>query len=189
MSVARAKAKAKDKDGEQTALEKKQLFGKEIGTLQATMFTMEQQCMMLEQAATQVETASTMKAGQQAMAAQQAMTGGVSPKEVAAGGRPAAGGGKAAQLIAAAAKKFQARAFDPILRRFGWDRFDRGFWGQLDVALVQSPTSVAAMSGSCGVVEAEIQKFAQQMLANMGQTDPATGACVHRDSHRVPGRR
>ena len=53
------------------------------------------------------------------------------------------------------------------------------------MALVQSPTSVAAMSGSCGVVEAEIQKFAQQMLANMGQTDPATGACVHRFPSRA----
>ena len=37
------------------ALKKKKLLDKEIGTIQATMFTMEQQCMMLEQATTQVE--------------------------------------------------------------------------------------------------------------------------------------
>ena len=116
VSIARAQAKAKDKDGEQMALEKKQLFDKEISTIQATLFKMEQQCTMPEQAAAQVE---AVKRGQQAM------TGGVAPKEAAAGGRPAAGGGKAAQLIAAAAKKFQARAFDPILKwRFGSEPFD-----------------------------------------------------------------
>ena len=32
------------------------------------------------------------------------------------------------------------------------------------------------ISGSCNVLEAEIQKFAQQMMANMGQVD-ASGMC------------
>ena len=137
--------------------------------------------MMLEQAATQVE---AVKQGQQAMAAaQQAMTAGVvAPKEAAAGGRPAAGGGKAAQLIAAAAKKFQARAFDPILKwRFGSEPFDRGFWGQLDVALVQSPTSVAAMSGSCGVVEAEGPRKGGQYTQSPRS---ASGLCCTTDLQR-----
>ena len=63
------------------ALKKKKLLDKEIGTIQATQFTMEQQCMMLEQAITQVETVSAMKTGQQAMAAQQAKMGGIDAVE------------------------------------------------------------------------------------------------------------
>ena len=81
MSIARAKTKAKDKRGALMALKKKKLLDKEIGTIQATQFTMEQQCMMLEQAVTQVETVSTMKQGQQAMAAQQAKMGGIDAVE------------------------------------------------------------------------------------------------------------
>ena len=81
MSIARAKTKAKDKRGALMALKKKKLLDKEIGTIQATQFTMEQQCMMLEQAITQVETVSAMKTGQQAMAAQQAKMGGIDAVE------------------------------------------------------------------------------------------------------------
>ena len=81
MSIARAKTKAKDKRGALMALKKKKLLDKEIGTIQATTFTMEQQCMMLEQAVTQVETVSAMKQGQQAMAAQQAKMGGIDAVE------------------------------------------------------------------------------------------------------------
>ena len=48
----------------------------------------------------------------------------------------------------------------------------------LPVALLEEPTSVAAMSGSCGVLEEEIQGFVRQMTANMGQMD-ASGMCAH----------
>ena len=47
ISIARAKTKAKDKRGALMALKTKKLFEKEIGTLQATVFTVEQQWLML----------------------------------------------------------------------------------------------------------------------------------------------
>ena len=59
------------------ALKKKKLLDKEIGTIQATMYTMEQQCMMLEQAITQVDTVAALRVGKDAMAAATAKLGGV----------------------------------------------------------------------------------------------------------------
>ena len=77
-------------------------------------------------------------------------------------------GGAGAELEAGAAAAAKGNA---TLAKYGQAAQKHG----LPVSLLQDPTSVTAMSGSCGVLEAEIQAIAAQMTALMGQADPRTG--------------
>ena len=76
-------------------------------------------------------------------------------------------GGAGAELEAGAA----AAKGNATLAKYGHAAQTHG----LPVSLLQDPTSVAAMGGSCGALEAEIQAIAAQMTALMGQADPRTG--------------